>query len=168
MRWSAVITSLGIGLAAPAAALAAGGPVPPVLGHNGVGVAGGSARFVALSAGRSTVVARVTTRGRRIQSRFSVPGHYGIPGADYNGSPTGLSADGGTLVLQPMRSRAATPRTTRLLVLGTDPLRLRRMIILRGWSTVDAISPDGRWLYLVHYQASNISRYEVQAYDLAH
>jgi hypothetical protein len=31
---------------------------------------------------------------------------------------------------------------------------------------VDAISPDGRWLYLIHYASSDITRYEVLAYDL--
>jgi hypothetical protein len=31
---------------------------------------------------------------------------------------------------------------------------------------VDAISPNGRWLYLIHYRNANISKYEVLAYNL--
>jgi hypothetical protein len=58
------------------------------------------------------------------------------------------------------------PRTTRLLVLATAPLAVRTRITLPGWSIVDAISPDGRWLYLIHYPSSDISRYEVLAYDI--
>jgi hypothetical protein len=40
-------------------------------------------------------------------------------------------------------------------------------VTLPGWSTVDAISPDGRWLYLIQYKSSDISKYAVRAYDLA-
>jgi hypothetical protein len=46
-------------------------------------------------------------------------------------------------------------------------LAVRKAIVLPGWSTVDAISPDGRWMYLIHYPAtSDVSRYEVLAYDV--
>jgi hypothetical protein len=59
-------------------------------------------------------------------------------------------------------------RATRLLVLDTQRrLAVRKTIVLPGWSTVDAISPHGRWLYLIHYPSrSDVSRYEVLAYDL--
>jgi len=33
--------------------------------------------------------------------------------------------------------------------------------------TVDAISPDGRWLYLIRYRSVRNNRYDVLAYDLA-
>jgi hypothetical protein len=94
-----------------------------------------------------------------------VPGRYGIPGVDFSGSTTGLSADGRTLILAELPGSGA-PRTTRLLVLDTAPLAVRARLTLPGWSTVDAVSPDGRWLYLIHYASSDISRYEVLAYDL--
>jgi hypothetical protein len=96
-----------------------------------------------------------------------VPGRYGIPGVDYNGSTTGLSADGGTLVLADLPGNL-TPRTTRLIVVGVPDLTVRQRIVLRGWFTVDAISPTGHFLYLIHYPSSDISKYEVRAYDLAH
>jgi hypothetical protein len=78
---------------------------------------------------------------------------------------TGLSADGRTLVLEPMRP-IAPARTTRLLVLGTRPFVLRRVIVLHGFETVDAVSPTGRWLYLIDYLSANFARYEVRAYDV--
>jgi hypothetical protein len=33
--------------------------------------------------------------------------------------------------------------------------------------TVDAVSPDGRWLYLIRYRSVRNNRYDVLAYDLA-
>jgi hypothetical protein len=159
---------VGIGLALPAGASAAGGPVPAVQGGRGVGLTGSPFRYVARSAGHGTVVERVTTGPRRVQSQIRVAGRYGVPGADFSGATTGLSADGRTLVLEPVWPYVPPPQT-RLLVLNTRPLRIRQTITLPGWSVVDAISPNGRWLYLLHYRSSNITRYEVLAYDvLAH
>jgi hypothetical protein len=45
-------------------------------------------------------------------------------------------------------------------------LRRRAHITLPGMYVVDAISPDGRWLYFTHYKSLNATDYEVQAYDL--
>jgi hypothetical protein len=165
MRWNAVITSFALVLLVPSGALAAGGPVLPLQGGSGIAVPGSAVRIIASPAGRDTVVQRVTTRPRHIQSTLRVAGHYGIPGADYNGTLTGLSADGRALILEQLLS-VYPARTTRLLVLDARRLRVQRKIVLRGWSTVDAISPDGRWLYLLHFSSANISQYEVLAYDL--
>jgi hypothetical protein len=166
MRWRTVVASFGVALAVPAGASAAGGPVPPVQGGNGVGVAGSSIRFVARRAGRDTVVERMATHPRRVQSTIRLSGAWGVPGADYNGATTGLSGDGRTLVLAQITS-SFPATTTRLLELGTRPLAVRKRIVLTGWTTIDAISPHGRWLYLIHFRSSNISKYEVLAYDMA-
>jgi hypothetical protein len=110
----------------------------------------------------------VTTHPWHLDATIRVPGHYGVPGAALDGSTTGLSADGRTLVLaQVRRNQYAPTRTTHLLVVGTRPLEVRHTIVLRGWSVVDAISPNGRWLYLIHYASSNLTHYEVLAYDLS-
>src|ERR1700694_6038189 len=45
---------------------------------------------------------------------------------------------------------------------------IRARIVLPGYSTVDAISPTGRWLYLIHYKSTNLTNYEVRAYDVLH
>jgi hypothetical protein len=166
MRLRIAIVAVGVGLAWPSVALGAGGPVSPVHGEgNGIAVPGSPYQYVALPAGRSTVLQQLRRTGP-VRSSIRVPGRYGIPGVGYNGSTTGLSADGDTLVLAELWGNR-TPRTTRLIVLGAPRLTVRGTIVLHGWFTVDAISPTGHFLYLIHYPSSDISKYEVRAYDLA-
>ncbi|HET7047997.1 MAG TPA: hypothetical protein VFI54_06955 [Solirubrobacteraceae bacterium] len=167
MRLRVAILAVGVWLAWPGGAVAAGGPVSPVQGEgNGISVAGSSYQYVALASGRSTVVQQLKRTGP-VQSSIRLPGQYGIPGVGYNGQTTGLSADGGTLVLADLPGNG-TPRTTRLIVIGAPDLTVRERIVLHGWFNVDAISPTGHFLYLIHYPSSDISKYEVRAYDLAH
>src|SRR6202035_577036 len=108
---------------------------------------------------------RVAVDPRHVQATLRVPGLYGIPGAAYDGTLTGLSADGRTLILAQVPT-AYPVRMTRLLVLDTRRMRIERRVVLRGWSGVDAISPNGRWMYLIHYASSNFLDYQVLAYDL--
>jgi hypothetical protein len=165
MKWASWSMPLAVylAMAAPPCALAAGGPVSPVQ-DSYLGVAGSPYRYAAFDANGDTVVNQQEPGAGRTVSGLRIRGHYGIPGVDYSGSMTGLSANGQTLILAQIP--AGTPHTTRLLVLDTAPLSIRTRLTLPGWSTVDAISPDGRWLYLIHYASSNITRYEVLAYDL--
>ncbi len=167
MRWICVIASLfGLALLAPAGALADGGPVPPVQGWDGIAVPGSPYQYVALAGGhRTTLIRRLDARRGATGSAIRVRGRYGIPGVGYDGTTTGLSADGHTLVLAELPGNGV-PRTTRLLVADTPRLALRARIDLPGYSVVDAVSPNGRWLYLIHYAASNLGEYEVLAYDL--
>lgn len=173
MRWLWVIVVLGVALAgialgAPASALGDGGPALPVQGGSGIGSPGSPYRYLAVRGGRDATVIERRRDGRVPEGRASirVGGDYGIPGVGSAGQLTGLAADGRTLVLAELLD-GAVPRTTRLLVIGTPRLAVRARIALPGWSIVDAISPDGRWLYLIHYPAADdVSRYEVLAYDL--
>lgn len=166
MRWTRLTAplALSLGLLAPAGAHAAGGPVAPAQ-NSSIGTVGSPFRYGAYDAGSSTLVKRLTPDGRQAGAALVVSGRYGVPGVDNSGGLTGLSADGRTLILAEL-ARNYPPRTTRLLVLDTRRLAVRARLTLPGWSTVDAISPDGRWLYLIHYTASDISRYEVRADDL--
>jgi hypothetical protein len=161
--WS-IPLALCLALAAAPGALAAGGPVAPVQ-NSYIGVAGSPYRYGAFGANGSTVVRQKEAGAGAAVPGLRIRGHYGIPGVDYSGAMTGLSADGRTLVLAQIP--AGTPHVTRLLVLETPQLTIRTRLTLPGWSTVDAISPGGRWLYLIHYPSSDITRYEVLAYDLA-
>jgi hypothetical protein len=167
MAWRAVAVSFGLLLLVPSTALGDGGPVPPVQGGAGIAAPGGAVRFVASHAGRSTVIKRITTRSRHVQATLRLPGSYGIPGADYSGTLTGLSHDGRTLTLEQLQTSYPV-HVTRLVVLDTSRMQVERRIALPGWSVVDAISPDGRWMYLIHYfSTANAFKYEVLAYDLA-
>jgi hypothetical protein len=166
MKWTWLTASLALflGLVIPAGALAAGGPVPPAQGTQ-IAVPGSPYHYAVLGAGRTTIVQQLPGSAGRPLSEIRVRGQYGIPDVTFGGITTGLSADGRTLVLATI-PQTYPVRTTRLLVLNTPRLSVRASITLRGWSTVDAISPDGRWLYLLHYATPNIRTYEVLAYDL--
>jgi hypothetical protein len=157
-------------LIAAFAAVAAHADGLPVLGvdvgSSGVTSGPEGARFVTIPAGSRTIVERVAQDGGQVLAWRSLPRTFTIPAVAYDGSAGGLSADGTTLVL--IEPRTSFPRaTTRLLALGSDNLRPRRLVKLKGDFSFDAVSPDGSWLYLIHYVApSDPTRYLVQAYDL--
>jgi hypothetical protein len=142
----------------------------PVLGVDvgPVGVLGpaGEARYVTLPAGRDTVVARVERDGGRVLASTLLRGRRTVPAVAYDGSAGGLSADGRTLVL--IEPRLAFPRLeTTLDVLDARPLRLRRVVSLRGDFSFDAVSPRGRLLYLIQYLSpADPTRYLVRAFDV--
>jgi MYXO-CTERM domain-containing protein len=161
-----VCCGLGVGLATPALADGAGGPVPPLQGGAGVSAPGSDLGYVAVWAGRdATVVERVRRGSGYVERSRVLRGSFGVPGIAYDGSSTGLSADGRTLVLAETINRYPV-RRTRLVVMDARRLLPRGRVMLRGFSTVDAVSPDGRWLYLIHYTSRDQSRYAVRAYDL--
>jgi hypothetical protein len=162
MRRLLLIGSFVLCVAAPAAH-AAGGPVPPVQGGAGVSAPGSSVNYVAVRTGHDTVLQRVRRATGFVERSRSIRGAYGIPGAAYDGSDTGLSYDERTLVLATL---SGLPSHTRLLVFDARALRPRARVVLPGYFTVDAISPDGRWLYLIHYRSVSNNDYEVRAYDL--
>ncbi len=86
----------------------------------------------------------------------------------YDSTAGGVSADGRTLVL--IRPRARFPRRqTTFAVMSTKPrLRLRRIVRLPGDFSYDALSPDGRSLFLINYiSPQDPTQYRVRVYDLA-
>jgi len=166
MRRLLAIGCCGLGLAVPAAARAAGGPVSPVVGGAGVSAPGGDVGYVAVASAGGTVLERVRRADGAVRRSVFLRARLGVPGATFNGATTGLSADGRTLVLAPAW-RAYPPRPTRLTVIDAARLRVRATIRLAGAFTVDAISPDGRWLYLLRYRAPDDPlHYQVRAFDL--
>ena len=151
----------------PAAAYADGLPVLGVdVGSSGVSSGSDGARYVTIPAGKRTIVERVAQQGGQVLAWRSLRGTFTIPAVAYDGSAGGLSADGTTLVL--IQPRASFPRAaTRLLVLSSDNLKPQRLVQLKGDFSFDALSPDGSWLYLIHYVApTDATRYLVRAYDL--
>jgi hypothetical protein len=154
-------------IAAPAA-LADGLPVAGVdASFSGVGSLDGSVRFVTVPGPTGTTVARVTQRGGQLQATKFIRGTFSIPAVAYDGSASGLSADGKRLVLITPRPSFPRARTTFAVLKakrGFGPPRIER---LRGDFSFDAISPDGRWMYLIEYTSpANPTRYRVRAYDL--
>jgi hypothetical protein len=157
-----VATSLGAGVVR-----ADGLPVLGVdVGSTGVVTPSGQARYVTIPAGTGTVLARVGRSGGRILASTLLPATFTIPAVAYDGSASGLSGDGRTLVL--IEPRASFPRTeTTLAVIDTRQLRVLRIPTLDGDFSFDAVSPRGSLLYLIQYtSAVDPTRYNVRAYDL--
>jgi hypothetical protein len=146
-----------------------GGPSPPaVQGWDGVVAPDGKSRYVALPARRGTVVAKVSRRGGRVLRWGWIGGGWGIPQVTWDGATGGVSRDGRTLVLAPGEFSGGLRVTSRFPVLDVKTLRLRKTVRLSGDYAFDALSPDGRMLYLIHHVSQlDLTRYTVVAYDLA-
>lgn len=144
-----------------------GGPSPgAVQGAAGVVAPSGAVRYVALPAGPRTAVAAVRVRGGEVLRSGALRGDWGVPVVTWDGTTGGVSADGRTLVLgEPSSGLQAA---SRFAVLDTKSLRLRKVVVLRGAFSFDALSPDAATLYLIeHISQPDYSRYRVRAYDLA-
>ena len=165
MRRSAAVSLLAfLMLAAPARG--DGLPVAGVVAGP-TGVAAGPVRYVTLNDRGGTVVAAVARAGGRVVRSRALRGTFTVPAVAYDGSAGGLSADGRTLVLLAPVVRYPQ-RTTTLVLLDTRDLAVRRTVRLPGIYTFDAVSPDGRTLYLIHYRSQmSFTDYEVRAYDAA-
>jgi hypothetical protein len=152
-------------LALVPAADAAGPPLPsPASGEAGAFAPGGSERVLARDAGAGTrVIAVRAGDGRVLRSRL-IAGRWSVPAVTLDGGTTGLSADGRTLVLA-RPTRRFPSKATRLAVLDARRLTVRRRVTLPGFFTVDAISPDGRRLYLIQYRGDDFLDYRVRALD---
>jgi hypothetical protein len=163
-------TSLGFALTAllaaglAGAAQAAGGPsLREDAGLTGIATPTGF-RYVAIGERNRTVLARISPHQRVVAVRF-LAGRYTIAGVAYDGTATGLSADGKTLVL--VRPRFAYPRAkTDFLIVSTPGLHVRDAVTLRGDFSLDAVSPDGSMLYFIQYLSrKDPTEYAVRAFD---
>ena len=160
-------------VAAPIAA--ADGPMPfASQGGPGVAMPDGLSRLVAVGVGAAgvpqsrTELEVIQTKDGTVLNWVDLDGSWGVPVVTYSQSGAeGLSADGKTLVLgDVVRSY---PRTKSwFLVVNAKTLRIRQRIELKGDYAYDALSPDGKRLYLIdHVDGTNSQRYVVRAYDLA-
>src|SRR5580765_2099210 len=137
------------------------------VGSKGVTVPGATARFVTLWSGKkSTVVARVRRNGGRIDRSRLLQGTFTIPAVAYDGSASGLSADGSMLVL--IQPRLSFPRArTSFAILDARRLRLLKVLRLQGDLSFDAISPNANRIYLINYLSpTDATKYAVRAYDV--
>jgi protein MpaA len=155
-----VASAAALFAATPAAAGGFAYPQMPPIG--GIALPGSPYRFQTFTFGRRpghriTVVERVDRRGGRIGRHWQLRGAWHLSGPAYDREGTGLAAHGPVLVL----SRYATPRhsalraRTELAILDLGPHRPHRpgpfqLATLPGDFTVQAISPDGQFLYLSH------------------
>jgi len=148
--------------------------VPATARADGLPAVGVDAHPLALPEGEVAYITQGSSHGTRLieHARYGGPvrerrlrGWFSIPAVAYDGSPSGLSADGRKLILISPRKRFPRKRTT-FAVVDTHTLTVRRHISLRGDFSFDAISPDGRTMYLIHYASRDVLNYAVRAYDL--
>ena len=126
--------------------------------------------------------ARTVVRDDVVQPGFGGPqlaidGRWSLPTIGDGGLPAGVSADGSTIVMKDAGA-AADAATTRFAIVehtvagqpstsGDADLRLVRILELAGRFTFDALSSDGRILYVVeHLDAAAGGHYQVRAVDL--
>src|SRR3712207_8649807 len=70
-----------------------------------------------------------------------------------------------TTLFRSIRPRVAFPQTrTRLAVLDARRLTVRRRLDLRGDFSFDAISPGGRWIYLIERSEEHTSELQSRQY----
>ena len=125
----------------------AGGPTPGIA-QNGAGIAvAGGARLVARPAAGTTVV-RLVRDGTTITQR-SLAGTLGIPLVTFGGLADG-TWQGGRRALLATSPYDDQTRTT-FVVLDTRTLEPLRTIRLRGMFAYDAVSSDGRRLFVLHF-----------------
>jgi hypothetical protein len=161
----AVIALLGVAVVTPAAS-GGGGPGPGVL-QGWDGIATKNVRYVTLTTAGWTTVAKIQRNGGRVVNYVNIKGAWGIPAVAFDGTTSGLTRDGRTLVLSEVRTRPALRRYSSFAVFNARQMRKVRTLRVAGDQSFDALSPDGRYLYLVEYvSAQDLSRYRVRAYDM--
>jgi hypothetical protein len=152
----------------PASAASAVGPWLGVTdGAPGIASTTESVSFVAtLQGGKTTVAAR--DESGAVVSSASLAGSWGIPLVTFRGDVGGLSANGRVLVLaQPYAGNGGLRTSTSFAILRTKPLAVRTTVRLHGDFGFDALSADGRTLFLIqHVSERNLFSYRVRAYDL--
>jgi hypothetical protein len=158
-----------LALATPAAPAAADGlPLPVEDSPNGVVSPDGATRYLSVTlAGRTAILQQRATTGA-VMSRVNLRGRFGIPLVAYDSTAGGVSHDGRTLVL--IRPRTGFPRreTTFALLSTRNFLHVRRTIRLAGDFSYDALSADGRSLFLINYiSPTDPHKYRVRVFDLA-
>lgn len=92
----------------------------------------------------------------------TIPGAYGIPTLITTNTPLGLFRNGSRAVLQ----STGIGRRTSFAVVELRDLAVAQTIALPGSWAFDALSPDGRFLFLIQHTSADLQHYVVRAYDL--
>ena len=168
MRSAAVLAGTVTAVLAAALPVGAAGPAPVVLrGKPGIAVAGGA--HIVASVARNAPTTHVSLvrdhDGVTLRSRV-LPGRLGVPAITFTGLVEGTWSKGRRLVLA--SSIYDDPTSTTFVTLDTRTLAPLRTIRLEGAFAFDALSPNGRRLYVLHYPhgVDGGIRYVVRSVDL--
>ena len=147
MKRPFVLALLVAGAAVLAGSATAAGPSPGIVfGSPGVVSHDGKVRYVAMRAGKGTLVEAISTRTGIVRGRY-LKGFYGLPMVAYDGSMGGLARNGKRLIVYSQDSLHHAK--TRFVVLDPRTLRIRSRFALDGDFGFDALSPDGSVMYLI-------------------
>jgi hypothetical protein len=93
---------------------------------------------------------------------------WGVPMVTLNSGLGGLSTNGRVLVLSDNVQPTGTLRSrSRFAVVDTKTLSVSRLVSLPGDFSFDALSPQGKTLFLIdHVSKQDVTKYQVRAYDL--
>lgn len=128
--------------------------------------------------GASTIVRDTILQPGLGGPELRIRGAWQLPSVGLDPIPAGRSLDGSTIALVE-GSRDMSSGQSRFAIVehalldtvqtaGDAPLRLARIVELAGAFAYDALSPDGRILYVVeHLDATAGGRYQVRAVDVA-
>lgn len=144
---------------------AAVGPWPGLAGS--VTSASGDARYTVSRTGETTTLRAIL--GGKPAAKTTFDGAWGIPAVTSTGVAGGLSPDARTLVLSQPPTYAGLRSESRFLVVSTRGLALEKTLTLPGEFGFDALSPDGRTMFVIqHASTRDLVSYRVRAYDLVH
>ncbi len=129
--------------------------------------------------GAATIVRDVVVQPGFGGPELRLPGHWHLPTVGLDPTLVGLSIDGSTIALVEDAAGISKGRSRFAIVehyggvvggvveAGTSDLQLARIVDLPGIFDYDALSPDGRILYVVeHLDAAAGGHYQVRAVDV--
>lgn len=158
----ALISTFAAALVLVASGAAVGPGLPAVNGTVGAG----EVSFTTTVHGQTTLLTKRVEGA--VTRRLTLPGAWGVPLVTLTYQDKGgLSPNGRVLVLSgDVNPQGTLQAQSRFLVVDTRGPSITGSITLDGDYSFDALSPNGRWLYLIHHIASAENRYQVRAYDL--
>ena len=111
---------------------------------------------------QKTTLQALDTHSGGVVSQISFDGWFDLPAANMIGQTGGLSPNGQWLVME----RFSQPGNTNFMLATTSFIQRPRLITLPGSFSFDAISNDGRRLYLIESLAPKRPGYQVRLYDI--
>ena len=163
---STVVVCVGCLLGGVGAAAGDGGPGPGV-SFGWAGITHGNMRYVTVPTPSWTTVESIQRRGGKVFGTLSIKGAWGIPLVAYDGTTGGLLPDGRTLLLADANAGPYLRSQSLFTFVDVKKMRQLQTFAVRGDFSYDALSPDGRYLYLIeHTTAKDLTQYRVRAYDL--
>jgi len=168
MRTRLLLPVAGIMFLLAGATAASGSGPSPGVSFGSTGLTHGNERYVTVPSGKETAIEVIRRGGGNVLRFMSIKGAWGIPLVAFDGTTDGLLPDGRRLILgQSIYAGEGFRRQTSFTFVDIRKMKRLGTITLKGTFAFDALSPNGRYLYLIQYLSSDQpTQYRVRAYDL--